>query len=402
MGELAISGRMTVKTLKKQFLEEFGATLRVYQGKKFADENATLASIRTNDSKGGELKCGGNMQIGNFEKKIKELYGIIVQVADKENKRLINDKITLAKACEIVVKTRESKSRTQQKENDELVFARQLEKDDTLYFGAQIAIQLINREQVGRLLDCLENKQVTNNDNDFLIEYYENVIYHKIGIPLNNEHDDLDNLSDNDSLSSDEDVSLYIIDTDECYSQPIFINEDVSNILSEKGFKLITVKLEDFYMKRKGIVGVPVYPGINKIPLIGTLVFDEPNYSFLDEFYQSNDCVHVYDEEIGEMKTEWNNLKKMHCEDDDGNGNIYATYQILIHIENEEIDFEDFVDEIKDAIGLNNFIIYSNRESEKLANIEVEEDISPYQIENYEFDEDMLTEKIAHFRSLLK
>jgi hypothetical protein len=403
MGELSISGRMTVKTLKKQFFEEFGASLRVYQGKKFADEDATLASIRTNDSKGGEFKCAGNMQIGNFEKKIKELYGIIVQVADKENKRLINDNITLAKASEIVVKTRKHKDKSTINGNDDLVFARQLEKDDTLFFGAEIAIQSLSKEQVSKLLDCLENKYVTNNDNDFLIEYFENVKFHKIGIPLNNEYDDLDNLSDNENLSSDEDVNFYVIDTDECYNQPVYINDDISSILSETGFKLITVRFEDIYMKRKGEVGVPVYPGINKIPLIGSLVFDEPNYSFLDEFYQSNDCVHVYDEDICEIKTEWNNLKKMYCEDGDGNGNIYGTYQILIHIDNEKIDFEDLtVDEIKDSIGLNNFIIYSNRETEKLVNVEVEEDISPYQIENYEFDEEVLSEKIAHFRSLIK
>ncbi len=49
MAEFNISGRMAVKTLKKQFKDAFGATLRVYNGKKFADDNATLASIRTGD-----------------------------------------------------------------------------------------------------------------------------------------------------------------------------------------------------------------------------------------------------------------------------------------------------------------------------------------------------------------
>ena len=55
MAEFNISGRLTVKSLKKQFKEAFGATLRVYKGKQFADDDATLASIRVGDVKGGEL-----------------------------------------------------------------------------------------------------------------------------------------------------------------------------------------------------------------------------------------------------------------------------------------------------------------------------------------------------------
>ena len=108
MGEFSINGRMAVKTLKKQFLEEFGAGIRVYDGKKFADDNATLASIRTGDTKGGDLKCAGNMQVGNFETKIKELFGIIVQVVDKEDKRLIDNSMTLSKASEVIVKSRKA------------------------------------------------------------------------------------------------------------------------------------------------------------------------------------------------------------------------------------------------------------------------------------------------------
>ena len=49
---LNINGRMKVKTLKANFLEEFGLTLRVYDGRSFADPEATLASIRKGDSKG--------------------------------------------------------------------------------------------------------------------------------------------------------------------------------------------------------------------------------------------------------------------------------------------------------------------------------------------------------------
>ena len=98
MAEFSIDGRMKVKTLKKQFKEAFGATLRVYKGNQFADEDATLASIRVGDAKGGELKCAGNLKVGNFENKMKELFGVKVQVANKDDNALANNDITIAAA----------------------------------------------------------------------------------------------------------------------------------------------------------------------------------------------------------------------------------------------------------------------------------------------------------------
>ena len=97
MAEFNISGRLTVKSLKKQFKEAFGATLRVYKGKQFADD-ATLASIRVGDVKGGELKCAGNLKVGNFENKMKELFGVTVQVATKDDSALADNDITIAAA----------------------------------------------------------------------------------------------------------------------------------------------------------------------------------------------------------------------------------------------------------------------------------------------------------------
>lgn len=89
---------MKVKTLKDQFKAAFGATLRVYYKKHFADETATLASIRTEGAKGGELAVGGNMQVGNFEKKVMELYGIEVQVASADDSKLADNSKTLVQA----------------------------------------------------------------------------------------------------------------------------------------------------------------------------------------------------------------------------------------------------------------------------------------------------------------
>lgn len=99
MADFSIDGRMKVKTLKKQFKDAFGATLRVYKaGVGFADDEATLASIRAEGAKGGEIKVVGNMKVGNFEDKIKELYGIKVQVATADDSALANNDITLSAA----------------------------------------------------------------------------------------------------------------------------------------------------------------------------------------------------------------------------------------------------------------------------------------------------------------
>ena len=95
MADYTITGKMKVKTLKANFKENFGSTLRIYNGKKFADDDATLASIRVGEAKGGEVKINGKMLVGNFETKILEEFGIRVQVADVDDTKLVDDSITL-------------------------------------------------------------------------------------------------------------------------------------------------------------------------------------------------------------------------------------------------------------------------------------------------------------------
>ena len=106
MAEFNINGRMTVSSLRKQFKDAFGATLRVYKGAKFAPENATLASIRSGENvKGGELACKGNLQVGNFEAKMKDIFGITVKVANSDNTKLMPSNMTIAAAGREAVET---------------------------------------------------------------------------------------------------------------------------------------------------------------------------------------------------------------------------------------------------------------------------------------------------------
>jgi hypothetical protein len=101
MAEFNISGRLTVGSLKKQFEEIFGLELRVYKGKQFADEKATLASISA--KKVEDFECKGNIKVGNFEKRFEEATGLKVQVATLANTegssgQLVHNESTLAEA----------------------------------------------------------------------------------------------------------------------------------------------------------------------------------------------------------------------------------------------------------------------------------------------------------------
>ena len=88
MADFILDGRTKVKSLKASFKENFGATLRVYTTvdcKELADDEATLASIRAEGFAGGEFTVKGNTKVGTFEKKVAELYGIGVQVANADD-----------------------------------------------------------------------------------------------------------------------------------------------------------------------------------------------------------------------------------------------------------------------------------------------------------------------------
>jgi hypothetical protein len=109
--ELKISGKMHVKTLKSQFKEVFGLTLRVYDGRSFADDNSTLAQVRKGDAKGGEFAPQRNTKVGSFEDKMMSMFGIKVQVAGSDDSYLCNNDLTLAGAQEEDKRKMEKKER---------------------------------------------------------------------------------------------------------------------------------------------------------------------------------------------------------------------------------------------------------------------------------------------------
>ena len=98
---LNINGRIKVKTLKSDFKNEFGLNIRVYNGREFADGEATLASIRKGDAVGGEFSPARNTKVGNLEEKIMDMFGLKTQISGSDDSYLCDNNNTLAKALEV-------------------------------------------------------------------------------------------------------------------------------------------------------------------------------------------------------------------------------------------------------------------------------------------------------------
>jgi hypothetical protein len=72
MATIGLTGQTKVGKLKQAFFDEFGLTLRIYDGRSFAEDDATLAQIVTNQGRVGDLSVAKNMKVGNLEKKFRE------------------------------------------------------------------------------------------------------------------------------------------------------------------------------------------------------------------------------------------------------------------------------------------------------------------------------------------
>ena len=95
MAGLSITGQLKVSTLQDNFLKEFGLTLRVYDGRSFADPSQTLAQARKHKGSGNGLSVAKNMKVGSLERKFEVEFGLKVQVAGSDDSYLCNDDFTL-------------------------------------------------------------------------------------------------------------------------------------------------------------------------------------------------------------------------------------------------------------------------------------------------------------------
>lgn len=103
--EFEVQATMKVTDLTKQFKNTFGLSLRVYKGKKLAndgrmtlktlDERTTQTSVNFESQK---LKIKATQKVSEVESLFLKNFGIVVQIADIENKKLLPDDISLGNA----------------------------------------------------------------------------------------------------------------------------------------------------------------------------------------------------------------------------------------------------------------------------------------------------------------
>jgi hypothetical protein len=99
MADFKITGNMKIKTLKKNFRDAFGSTLRVYNGVKFADDEDTVGKVaKKTVTQGSEVSAHGRTKVRNFEEAMKETYGIKVQVATPDDSALIDNDVSLTQS----------------------------------------------------------------------------------------------------------------------------------------------------------------------------------------------------------------------------------------------------------------------------------------------------------------
>jgi tetratricopeptide (TPR) repeat protein len=95
-GKFDVRGNMLAKNVKKNFKDNFGLDLELYQAS-VADDSDTLASLRKkgeeDKGKGSGFKVSGRLTVGRFKSLFEDAYGSQVDILDsnevaKDNKRL--------------------------------------------------------------------------------------------------------------------------------------------------------------------------------------------------------------------------------------------------------------------------------------------------------------------------
>lgn len=94
-----IHPNMKVKTLQAEFKKNFGVTLRVYNGVKFADPGKTLGSFKSTNTKAPDFKVKAKMTVDQVEGLFKENFGLKVQIADKNDTHLLPNSITIGEGA---------------------------------------------------------------------------------------------------------------------------------------------------------------------------------------------------------------------------------------------------------------------------------------------------------------
>ena len=87
MADFKINSINNVATIVRRFKEEFGGGLKIYDGRSIAAEDIKIGDLTSGAIKrGSEVSANGNLLVGTFEDRIKEAYGIRVNVTHANGK----------------------------------------------------------------------------------------------------------------------------------------------------------------------------------------------------------------------------------------------------------------------------------------------------------------------------
>lgn len=103
--EFEVESSMKVSDLSKKFKTRFGLSLRIYKGKQLADDGRmTLKTLDQRTSKTSvnfsstNLKIKATLTVLQVEELFFEKFGLVVQIADIENKKLVANELSLGDA----------------------------------------------------------------------------------------------------------------------------------------------------------------------------------------------------------------------------------------------------------------------------------------------------------------
>jgi hypothetical protein len=98
MATIKVTKASTVKSIKRQFEEEFNCNIRMYNGARFADDKMKITELSKTEDPGGTLELGPRSRVENVEKYFKETFGIKVQISNADDSKLADNSMTLTQA----------------------------------------------------------------------------------------------------------------------------------------------------------------------------------------------------------------------------------------------------------------------------------------------------------------
>lgn len=248
MANFKITQKTTVAKLKEQFRNQVGGTLRIYDGRSEAAEDATLVSI---GAKVGELECRTSRTVGKFEEAFQKDLNLKVKVYTKDNWVKVLDGITLETASKL------PNAMTKAKMEEYLSYKREEADSEKTASKKTAESAEVPEEYKGLPIIIIETTEIDmdDDDNNSEIEFSEypavGVVFHGYesncsqgAVIVSDDHDELFSEAKDfidEEISDDEDIPVRVIETTkiEGYGQ-------AENMIDELG-RVIGCALNELY-----------------------------------------------------------------------------------------------------------------------------------------------------------